>query len=436
MPRRRDVLRRAVTALALSVPLCAVTSLLHDWCDSRRVKPPQTTLDEYGLRLKVQGGVIRSATRRRACIWACVPEPAFIVERTSGGPRAYSLDILNVWAGEMRLRSDVQARVHGIAPARATVQIALEDTQPHAIRLEYPPKVRESLTFGVFSDTGGRDGYAILPRILRGFAAEPVDFAFHVGDTVGCVGWRLRTRWGVRVFDAYMRRANAPVYFVVGDNDLSGWLSDTPLPWTRQYGPSNQSFSFGSAHFVILDSTRYTFSDRTLRWLEKDLAQAGSKQIFIFMHVPPFHGRVPGRKCLGGPAAEEFERIVRQHPGTHMYSGHLQIKADWERAGCHLHITGTAGERIRDKSAADHYYSHMRVRWDGRQVENVRVNDGLPRLFESTWWRLGFVYPIWLAAHGWEAIGSVLLSLLLVCWVPVWRQRRRRVHTVDTERRD
>ena len=425
-----------MTAVALSVPLCAATSLLHDRYDSGRVKPPRTTLDDYGLRLKVEGGVIRSATRGSACIWACVPEPAFVVERTPNGPRAYTLDILNVWAGEMRLRSDMQARVHGIAPARATVQIVLDDTQPHEIRLEYPPKVRESLTFGVFSDTGGRDGYAILPRILRDLAAESVDFAFHVGDTVGRVGRRLRTRWGVQVFDAYMRKAKAPVYFVIGDNDLSGWLSNAPLPWTRQYGPRDGSFSLGSAHFVVLDTTWYTLPARTLRWLEKDLAQAGSKQIFIFMHVPPFKENTDAESCMCSPAGDAFMDIVKRHPGTHVYAGHLQIKADWERAGCHVHITGTGGERIRDKSAGDHYYSHMRVRWDGRQVENVRVNDGLPRLFECTWWRLGFVYPIWLAAHGWEAIGSVLLSAFLVCWVPAWRQRRRRVHAVDTERRD
>ncbi len=426
--RHRVMLKATIAVLALAVPLCIAAALLHDWLDSFRVEPPKATLAKFGLRLQVQGGVIRAATSHRATIWAYAPEPAFTLKRAADGPTTYALDILNVRAADMRLRTSSRARLVDVKRTRATVQIALEDEQPHDVRIEYPPEVKSQFTFGIFSDTGGRDGYAIDPRIMRDFAKQPVAFVFSLGDTIGCVGRRLRTRWGVSVFDAFARMAETPVYFIVGDNDLSGWLSDSALPWTSQYGPSNYSFTFGSAHFVMLDSTWHTLSDRTLRWLADDLAQAHAKQVFILMHIPPFYEGPRVERSMRRPAYEKFMAIVKQYPGVHMYAGHLQIRADWERAGGTLHITGSGGERLRDPKTEPQYYSHMRVRWDGKQVENIRVNDGLPWFLESAWWRLRLVYPIWLAAHKWEAIGSLLLAALLV-----WRFAARRTRAPALE---
>ena len=401
-------------AILASVALLVGSSLLHDLWNSRHVTPPQTTYERQGLKLRVGGGVIRRATAKSACVWACAPEPTFTVQRTVGGPPTYSIRVLNIRGREMRLRTDARAVLREMAHSEATLHVAFQDERPHEIHLEYPPEAKRQFTFGVFSDSGGNDGYSIAGRIMRDFAAQPVRFVFSVGDTIGCVGHRLRSRWGVHVFDHYARMARAPVYYVVGDNDLAGWLSDSALPWTSQYGLNNRSFSFGSAHFVVLDSSWLTLSQAALRWLADDLDSAVGMQKFIFMHVPPFDPRSDRQDGLRSPSAEQFMAIVARHPGTHIYSGHLQIRADWQDAGCQLHITGSGGEHIRDKAPSVRHYSHMRVRYDGRQVENIRVNDGLPGLLASTWWRLRLVYPLWLAAHKWEAIGSLLVLALLI----------------------
>jgi hypothetical protein len=248
---------------------------------------------------------------------------------------------------------------------------------------------------------------------MRDFASRQVRFVFSVGDTVGQAGYRLRTRWGVRLFDAYIRMAQTPVYHVIGDNDLAGHLANSPLPWTSQYGHNNRSFSFGSAHFVTLDSSWRTLSDHTLQWLADDLERAKGQQNFLFMHVPPFDPRRDRNDGLRGPSADRFMDIVARYPGTHIYSGHLQIQADWERAGSHLHITGTAGEHVRDTDPGPHTYSHLIGQYDQGRVTNSRVSDGFPAPFAVLWWRLRFVYPIWLAAHAWEAVGSGLAAGLL-----------------------
>jgi len=407
----------------LSVLFCGGASLLHEWWASQTVRAPQTSLDRFGVKLAVNGGVIRSASERGARIWACVPEPSFTVQRASQDTTSYALRVLNVQTAALRLRTDMQARLQHLGRTEAILEIAFDDDRPHEIACEYPAETKARFSFGMFSDTSGRDAYAVLPPVMRDFASRQVRFVFSVGDTVGQAGYRLRTRWGVRLFDAYIRMAQTPVYYVIGDNDLAGHLADSALPWTSQYGPNNRSFSFGSAHFVILDSSWRTLSEHTLQWLAEDLERAKGQQSFIFMHVPPFDPRPDRNDGLRDPAADRFMDVVGRYPGTHIYSGHLQIRADWERAGCLLHITGTAGERVRDANPGPNAYSRVVAEYDQGRVTNIRVSDGLPGPLSLLMWRLRFVYPIWLAAHAWEAVGSLAASVLLV--VSLRRRRCR-----------
>ncbi len=361
------------------------------------------------MRVSVRGGVIRAARPRRARIWAYEPEPQITITRLPNGQASYALDVLNINARRVRLRANARVQRQNLDALSARVSVALDEAAPAVLRFEFPEEDKKAFSFGLFSDTGGRDVYAILPRAMSDFAERRVLFAFSLGDTVGEAGRRFRTLWGAKLFDAYIRSARKPAYFVIGDNDLSRRLGQTGLAWTSRYGPNNRSFLFGAAHFVILDTSQYALSDDTLRWFARDMAAARGKQHFIFMHVPPFCNGRRVEQCMDAVSAQKLLSILKRYPGTHVYAGHLQIIADWARAGCFFHITGSAGERIRDEDSSKRHYSHMRVRFDGRRVENVRVNDGLPRWWENTWRRLTFVYPIWLATHKVEAIAACIL---------------------------
>ena len=432
MPEPLRALKRVAFALAAAAALCAASAIVHDLWASLHVPTMVTTATQHGVRVSVRGGVIRRLTPRHADLWAYVPEPQLTVQRQAGGPDAFALHLHNILCKGLAVRSDMQVHLAHAHQAQATLFIAFDDDQRHEIRFEYPAAQKRTFSIGAFSDTGGSDGYAKMQRVMEDLAAQPVAFAFSVGDTLGNAGRRMRTRWGQDVLDRYIRMSGVPVYVVTGDNDLSEWMGDSALPWQSHYGPGHYSFTYGDAHFVVLDSSWRTLSPHVLEWLAQDMKKAQAKQHFIFMHVPPFDPRPDREDCLRPPSNEQFMAIVKQYPGTRIYSGHLQIKAQWEQDGCLLRITGTAGERIRDKAAADRYYSHVRVQYGDGQVTESVVNDGPPSALRTNWCRVRYVWPVWVAQHGWEVGVSLCVALLVL----VWRRRSAARRATRAKRRE
>jgi hypothetical protein len=91
-----------------------------------------------------------------------------------------------------------------------------------------------------------------------------------------------------------------PWRYVVGNHDLEHTLrSDKKArgPWYRSFGPTYYSFSYGAAHFIVLDNIRLTedgnptyktgLGDRQMEFLKNELSRLNKDQLlFIMAHIP------------------------------------------------------------------------------------------------------------------------------------------------------
>lgn len=144
---------------------------------------------------------------------------------------------------------------------------------------------QESFRFAVVGDTRSNPAAhaAINARILQ---AKP-DFALHLGDLVED---GLQPKMWDEFFkiEAPLLRA-APLFPMLGNHEAQSdlYFQAFLLPGNeRWYG-----FDYGNARFIVLEADSYLAAPfkpggEQRNFLEEQLAQAGNRRKFVFMHVP------------------------------------------------------------------------------------------------------------------------------------------------------
>lgn len=152
------------------------------------------------------------------------------------------------------------------------------------------PQVRDYKELVYFRDD-------IVADIARE-TAFGADFVITLGDMLS----DQLTMYGH--YQQTMGLAGIPTYYVPGNHDMDlDAIDDTHHldTYISFFGPTNYSFDYGNAHFVMLDNIRWLgatpnrsagnftdgFSDQALTWLANDLATVPTDKLIVLgMHIP------------------------------------------------------------------------------------------------------------------------------------------------------
>ncbi len=142
-----------------------------------------------------------------------------------------------------------------------------------------------------------------------------------------------------------------PYYMAIGNHDLyegehaekvAQFLSYAKLPDGTHPDSVHYDFWLHGYHYVFLgndklvESTRVTLNEETLKWLDETLAEdrEEGRATFLFLHQSIYNtiaGSLPGQGWDGVIEREKLEQILSKYPEVIMFNGHSHWTLDSER---------------------------------------------------------------------------------------------------------
>jgi hypothetical protein len=195
-------------------------------------------------------------------------------------------------------------------------------------------KNNENMQFAIINNTQGESPYSgMSTKIYSTFKQindeNPV-FLIHLGGII-CGGEKWYGVSKVDIDRQYMDIFSMiikiiPIFYTVkGETDLFNNSSE----YYFKYSGKNDYYSFncGNVHFIVLDSTQKTISDKQKDWLRNDLEEAmNSQAIFVFINDPLF---IPMQyKYLNLKNCRDYEvlhKYFTKHHVKAVFSGNNQI---------------------------------------------------------------------------------------------------------------
>lgn len=231
-----------------------------------------------------------------------------------------------------------------------------------------------------------RDGYDTFAEIIQQVNGLNPVFVIDNGDLVFSGKPNQ-----YRLFDKMVSTVASTLCTTPGNHDIRGNGREI---YTMLYGPAYYSFDYADSHYVFLDSAsgwkeKQAISDEQYAWLERDLAKAQGKQLFVITHIPPEDPRsgvipndIPNmvntvkmddnlleeklnnyyetknmNHGFSDPQeAEKFENIMSTYHVNTVYLSHIHSYMEYTKDGVRYMITGGAGAELLTK---DSYYHYM-----------------------------------------------------------------------------
>ena len=202
--------------------------------------------------------------------------------------------------------------------------------------------------FAVCGDShNARNG--IFPRILSAVADSDMEFLVLTGDMV-----RRDSPKEWETFRKTTASFHKPLRAVIGNHELYGGGSreKSREKFAERFGAAGASWSFThkDAHFALVDNAGGAFSDRTLDWLDRDLAahpkgKESVSVIVVAMHISPrTDGIFPhGTSRSYDEQSKKLLSILKRHKADLVLCGHehMQHVEDWD--GIRVVVSGGAG---------------------------------------------------------------------------------------------
>jgi len=194
----------------------------------------------------------------------------------------------------------------------------------------YKSKEKNAFNVLVFGDTQPRDDREIY-YMARDVIPELKNVDAEFGITLGDI-----TFDNLNLFDHIIQTHSTigvPWRYVAGnhDNDYSGNNTyEARGSWYRTFGPSYYSFSYGPAHFIVLDNVRWIVKDnkryyRTglgedqMEFVRKEINRMESDQLlFLLCHIP-FEGSTAWED---ENEKKTFYQLIASHPNTITLAAH------------------------------------------------------------------------------------------------------------------
>lgn len=185
----------------------------------------------------------------------------------------------------------------------------------------------------------GLDPRARLEKLLAKAAGEHADAGrlILLGDL---------TNWGGPNEYAELRACIDalpwPVHFMIGNHDnRANFLAAFPDAARTGAGHVQEAIDLPGWRLITLDSHDEAFAEplgsgilcaQRMAWLDQALAQAGGRQVALFIHHPPMRSFLAGMDRIGLRNRDALLELVQAH-GTvaHIFAGHVHrtVSASW-----------------------------------------------------------------------------------------------------------
>lgn len=230
-----------------------------------------------------------------------------------------------------------------------------------------PPVSQEAFDFVVCGDSRSAEP-VVLPEVFYKMIGEwnalrPA-FVLDVGDLIlGGPVPELDAMW--TEFEKAVGGCDVPFFPIAGNHDVNPDPEVIKI-YEDRIGPLTYSFRYGNAQFIILNTEEARESNQLspeqVAWLEKEIAGARAKHVFLFMHEPLF----------GEYWDRDWSNTAEAIKGTNvraLFAGHEHIYRDFGvREGVHYVITGGAGAETCDSEADGCFFHYLLVRVRGDEV--------------------------------------------------------------------
>lgn len=195
----------------------------------------------------------------------------------------------------------------------------------------YPQNESNQFNILLFADTQTRDLQALYD-ITHDVVTELIDmdtaiFGLTLGDIVNN---------NLTIFDPLnevIAKIGIPWWNIIGNHDIDYTPdnnTDARGVYYKTYGPTYYSFSWGPAHFIVLDDIRLIidgdrhyrktgFGDNQLNFLRSELARIDKDQLTILMmHIPPLKTQI----WEDNAELKVFYELLANRPNILLLSGH------------------------------------------------------------------------------------------------------------------
>lgn len=214
----------------------------------------------------------------------------------------------------------------------------------------------EPFTFVVMGDNRG-SARGRQPRvfldILQGIHGARPAFAVTTGDMINGYSSNeavLRLQW--KGYCEALAAAGVPVFHSPGNHDVN---PDAPVSgrlYRELWGPTYYAFDYGQARFIALDTETqaHRVDEIQFAWLERQLAEAGSRRIFLFFHEPlfPVDGHRGSSLDVHAADRDNLHRLFVAHRDriAGVYQGHEHLYDFSSIDGVPYYISGGGGANL------------------------------------------------------------------------------------------
>ncbi len=176
--------------------------------------------------------------------------------------------------------------------------------------------------------------------IAREIARYSPSFVVHLGDLVHPVPELSTFDAAVELTKRVFQGQHNSLHVLPGNHDI-GDKPNRMMPaksvrddWIaiheRNFGPGWSSFDRGDVRFILINNpvlnSGSAIETAQRSWLEEQLASAGSRRIFLFMHYPLFllEPDEPGTyDNIDEPARSDLLALIRKHKVEAVFAGHV-----------------------------------------------------------------------------------------------------------------
>ena len=140
-----------------------------------------------------------------------------------------------------------------------------------------------------------------------------------------------------------LARFPIPTHLMIGNHDIRSVFFDVFQAYPKdENGFLQYSFEVEGDRFLCLDTKKDEpvsagqYCEKRMSWLDNELSKT-NKDIYIFMHHPPFEVGVPYMDRIKLDEAEAFGRLVSNYKNVrHIFFGHVHrpVFVAWQGISC------------------------------------------------------------------------------------------------------
>jgi len=176
----------------------------------------------------------------------------------------------------------------------------------------------------IFGDTQPRDNkeiYFMSNDVVPEVIGTDADFGVTLGDVVFD---------DLSIYDhltGSLSTIGIPMWYVAGNHDFDytgNNSTEARGTWNKKFGPSYYSFSYGPAHFIVLDNIRWVVDGneryyRTglgkdqMQFLQNEINRLDKNQLLVLLAHIPYEG---SREWYDEAEKQEFYNVLASHPNS------------------------------------------------------------------------------------------------------------------------